>query len=121
MESDVGEAISESAEEKRQMADKPAEPRHVLAHVVCRQADPDVTAGSEPAASFSGPEASRREEEVPLLASEWLRQSSKHGETTREVRFKNATVRRYVACSTSWEGRARKKQLVVTKWCCVRL
>ena len=54
------------------MADEPAEPRHVLAHAVCRSVDLDITAGSEPAASISGLEASRREEEVALLASEWL-------------------------------------------------
>ena len=45
----------------------------------------DITAGSEPAASSSGPEASRLEEVVPLLASEWLGQLSQQRETTREL------------------------------------
>ena len=75
-----------------------------------RWADADITAGSEPAVSISGLEAARREEEVPLLASEWLRQLPKQRETTRELRGCGRTCY-FVACTNSNEVGAEKMVL----------
>ena len=54
------------------MADEPAKSTHVSVHTSCERSDLELTAGSEPTASSSGPEASMREVEVPLLACERL-------------------------------------------------